>query len=298
MAQSRNNRPGNGSSRARGVSPQAQSARERLAAERAAAEASARTRRTIGIAAAVAAVLLGIIGVMFLVNQNKPAATPTASTSGNYLATLTSVPAANLDAVGAGSTTQVNATAVPNGKVATKDGKPRYLYVGTEFCPYCAMERWPLTIALSRFGTFTGLETDVTPANEGSVPTVTYKNAKYSSQYLTFDGYETADAEGKPLQTLPADDTAIMKQYDPKSSVPFSYWGTQFQVGASYAGNFLSQADPNAVAAKLADTNSAEAKAILGAANLKTAQICKITNNQPANVCSAAGVQAAAKVLG
>ncbi|QLQ14649.1 MAG: DUF929 family protein [Micropruina sp.] len=28
------------------------------------------------------------------------------------------------------------------------------LYVGAEFCPFCAMARLPLTIALSRFGTF------------------------------------------------------------------------------------------------------------------------------------------------
>ena len=49
-------------------------------------------------------------------------------------------------------------------------GKPEILYIGAEYCPYCATERWPLAVALSRFGTFTGLRgihssaTDVYPS--------------------------------------------------------------------------------------------------------------------------------------
>ena len=35
--------------------------------------------------------------------------------------------------------------------------KPELLYIGAEYCPYCAASRWPLIIALSRFGTFKGL---------------------------------------------------------------------------------------------------------------------------------------------
>ena len=29
--------------------------------------------------------------------------------------------------------------------------------MGAEFCPFCAAERWPLIVALSRFGRFTTL---------------------------------------------------------------------------------------------------------------------------------------------
>ncbi len=39
------------------------------------------------------------------------------------------------------------------------DGKPEVLFVGAEFCPFCAAERWPLIVALSRFGRFTALTT-------------------------------------------------------------------------------------------------------------------------------------------
>ena len=39
----------------------------------------------------------------------------------------------------------------------TQDGKPLIVYVGSEYCPYCAATRWPLALALGRFGTFSGL---------------------------------------------------------------------------------------------------------------------------------------------
>ena len=68
---------------------------------------------------------------------------------------VSSVPAALQDSVGIGTATALP-TAV-NGKVISVDGKPEVLYVGAEYCPFCAAERWPLMIALSRFGTFSGV---------------------------------------------------------------------------------------------------------------------------------------------
>ena len=34
---------------------------------------------------------------------------------------------------------------------------PEVLYLGAEYCPYCAAQRWTTIIALSRFGTWSGL---------------------------------------------------------------------------------------------------------------------------------------------
>ena len=31
--------------------------------------------------------------------------------------------------------------------------------MGAEYCPYCAAQRWAMIVALSRFGTFSGLTT-------------------------------------------------------------------------------------------------------------------------------------------
>ena len=48
-------------------------------------------------------------------------------------------------------------------------GKPEVLYVGAEFCPFCGAERWPLIVALSRFGHFTTL-TNMQSAQALGVP--------------------------------------------------------------------------------------------------------------------------------
>ena len=37
------------------------------------------------------------------------------------------------------------------------DGKPAIVFVSEESCPFCAAERWPLTVALSHFGTWSQL---------------------------------------------------------------------------------------------------------------------------------------------
>jgi uncharacterized protein DUF929 len=68
------------------------------------------------------------------------------------------------------------------GAPLTSRGKPEILYVGAGYCPYCATERWPLAVALSRFGTFTGRRgihssaTDVYP----SQPTPAFAHSSYT----------------------------------------------------------------------------------------------------------------------
>ena len=60
------------------------------------------------------------------------------------------------------------------------------LFVGAEFCPYCAAQRWPLIIALSRFGTFSGLQT-TTSSSSIEYPntiTFTFRSATFTSQYI------------------------------------------------------------------------------------------------------------------
>ena len=49
-----------------------------------------------------------------------------------------------------------NAVAAPIQAISdtalTSNGKPEMLYIGAEFCPYCAASRWSMALALSRFG--------------------------------------------------------------------------------------------------------------------------------------------------
>jgi hypothetical protein len=70
--------------------------------------------------------------------------------------------------------------------------KPEIVYAGAEYCPFCAVTRWPLAIALLRFGSFTGLEQsgsslyDLFPGTR----TLSFATARYSSPYLAFDSSE------------------------------------------------------------------------------------------------------------
>lgn len=272
------------------------SARQRIAEQQRAEQVRRKRTRMIMVGVAVVVALAMIIGAMLLANaaRQREAA---GEGSDAYVSGLSQVSAPQLDAVGVGAARDA-ATPVEGGEPVMVDGKPRVLYVGTEYCPYCGMERWALTIALSRFGTFDGLEASRTPANESSIPTVSYEHATFASDLIVFDGFETADAEGRPLQTLSADDDATLRQFNPGGSVPWTYWGTSHQLGASYDGGFLADANPDEVLARLGDANSSEAQGILGAANVHTARICALTGNQPGEVCDAPGVRAAAEFVG
>ena len=66
------------------------------------------------------------------------------------------MPTSVITSVGAGST--LGLPKPINGKAIEVDGKPGVLYIGAEYCPFCATERWAMVNALGRFGTFSGLK--------------------------------------------------------------------------------------------------------------------------------------------
>ncbi len=275
------------------------SARARLAEERRKAEAQSRRNKMFGIAAGAVAVLLVAVGVIIAIGMNRPQG-GTGGGSG-YVAALQNVPAADLDAVGVGALPTTPAEPIAGGSVQMENGKPRLLYIGAEYCSFCGYTRWPLTIALERFGDFSGLKAGQAPSNAGMIPTVSYKDATYTSDHLVFKGYELKDAQGNDIQKLTPEDEAIARDHG-MQGYPWLYWGTHTS-GTPFLQPFLqSGAMPgktgDSVAAKLADTSSPEAQAILGAANVTTAQICALTGDQPGDVCSAPGVVAAKAVLG
>jgi hypothetical protein len=141
--------------------------RTRLAAERAAQEqARARNRRLLLAGGAIVVVIAVVLGVVLSsgsgggggstgTTAGSTAPPPTGGATTTVVSQLTSVPAATLDQVGAGQTVS-NPTTI-TGAELTSGGKPEVLYMGAEYCPYCAAERWALIVALSRFGTFSGL---------------------------------------------------------------------------------------------------------------------------------------------
>ena len=115
-----------------------------------------------------------------------------ATLSAAVLADVTSVPAGDVATqVGAaGVTTAPSSIKAP---ALTADGKPEVLYIGAEYCPFCAAERWPVVVALSRFGTWSGLGATTSSAEDvfPNTPTLSFHGAKFTSDYADVPGYET-----------------------------------------------------------------------------------------------------------
>jgi len=205
-----------------------------------------------------------------------------------------SVPASTLAAVGTGSSATQYLKPV-TGPALTAGGKPEMLYIGAEWCPFCAAERWAMAVALSRFGTFSplkGIHSSATDAYPNTA-TLTFYNSTYTSKYLVFTPVENEDVNRNTLVTPTQAQKALWKKYSPPgNSYPFIDIGNRFIATVTYSPQVLQGLSWSQIAADLHKPSTAVAQGANGSANLFTAAICKITNNQPANVCTAAPVSA------
>lgn len=295
-------------------------------------KAAARGGRPAGLFTWIAVGLVVIIVVALIVIKvtSGGSTTPSKSTfqpvSSAVLTDLTKIPESVFNTVGV--TSPVTSVTPPQaisgqpelyGTNASGQKVPEVLYMGAEYCPFCAAQRWATIIALSRFGTWSGLGNmasysgDVYP----NTPTFTFIKAKYSSKYIDFKSVElysdVIDPKTKyyyKLQTPTSQEQAEMAKYDTSKyikgltssedgSIPFITFANKFLVaGASYNPQTLAGSSRNAIAGALDNPTSPITQAIIASANYQTAAICSITNQQPANVCTSAGVKAAAKAMG
>jgi Domain of unknown function (DUF929) len=236
----------------------------------------------------------------------KATADPGTTALSSQVVAALSVPAATLDAVGSPDSV-VLPTKVGNGTVLKgADDKPLITYVGAEYCPFCAAERWALAVALSRFGTFENLSgthssgTDEYPNTQ----TLSFYGSSYSSPYVDFEAVEEATNQQvgssyAPLQTPTAAQSARMAKYDTQGSIPFLDIANRYVItGSSFSPQVLQGLSRSQIAADLSNPNSAVAQAIDGAANDITAAISSVTGNQPASVGSSATIAAIAQKLG
>ena len=286
------------------------SRRERIAAQRAAERRAEQRRRILIASGAIIAVVAIVVAFIVVKTNSKPPASssasngPTGAALASVVSDLTSVPTSTTDKIGDGGG-QVNAKpkAVTGGTPLTANGKPEMLYMGAEYCPYCAAERWAMIVALSRFGTFTGLATVHSAVANGAgtaepdpnTPTWTFAHSSYSSPYLAFTPVELQTNIPDPstgtytlLQKPTSAQQALVNKYDGSGgSIPFIDFGNHYVItGVSYDPGVLAGLSWSTVAADLSNPNSAVAKAVDGTANYITAAICKMTGNQPASACT------------
>ena len=281
---------------------QAPDRRARVAAQREAAR-RADQRKRIYLAGGSIVAVIAIVVAFVLVKQNSNGSPSASASNGPTGAALTAVvndvtgvPASTLDAIGDGGGAVTGKPTSITGPALTSGGKPEMLYIGAEYCPYCAGTRWAMIVALSRFGTFSGLRTihsstTDTPAN---IPTWTFYQSRYTSNYLAFTPVETTtnvrQGNSYPtLQTPTAQQQQLWQAYDPNGSIPFISFGNKYLLASvPYDVTVLQGKTWAQIASALKDPSSPIAKAIGGSANYMTAAICKLTGNQPARACTPA----------
>jgi hypothetical protein len=294
--------------------------RARIAAQRE-AERRAAQRKRIYLAGGAIAVVAIVVIALVLVRLNGGGSTAAASNgpTGAALASVTKqvtdVPTSVTDEVAGGGVETGMFVSAPtsaaissassqlgsyfatvNGTALTSAGKPEVLFMGGEYCPFCAAQRWAMINSLARFGTFTGLKTTHSSSTDTdpNTPSFSFYGSKFTSDYITFTPVEeyTNVPSGTgytTLQTPTAAQAAIGQQYDPSGSIPF------FSIANKYVqvGN-LSPLTPTLLAGKtwaqvasaMNDPTSSIGKAIIGNANYMTAAICKVTDNKPATACT------------
>jgi thiol-disulfide isomerase/thioredoxin len=295
--------------------------RARIAAQRAAERRRQQRNRIYIAGGSIFAVIIVVIVVVLVgVNHNNNTASaavsngPTGAALTPVVSDVTSVPAATLDKVGSGGSAVNNGSSpiitLKGGTPLTSGGKPEVVYMGAEYCPYCAAERWGMIVALSRFGTFSGLATVHSASVNGAgsaepdpnTPTWTFVHSTYTSKYLTFTPVEMetnipdkSNGGYTTLQTPTSAENALLSKWDAppyvpqgyNGSIPFVDFGNKYMIsGASYNGQVLDGKSWATIAAALKNPSSPIAQAVDGTANYITAAICKMTNNQPATACT------------
>jgi Domain of unknown function (DUF929) len=279
--------------------------RQKIAARRAADRKSAARKRLVLAGGGVAAVIALVVTLIAVKLSQSPAGQEGgagAETTAQVQRQVTSIPVNTFDAVGTGKATGLKT--VGGQPALTSDGKPQVLYMGGEYCPFCAAERWALAAAVSRFGTLTGVSLiHSSPSDDyANTATLSFAKASYTSRYLSFtpvEWYGQAIDTHTPfqhayLQQPTAQQRALFNRYA-NAALPFVDIGNRyFLPQVQYVPSVLAGMSWAQISAAMRDPSSAAGKAIDGAANVITAAICAVTHGQPGGVCRSAGVRAAA----
>ena len=294
MANNRSRRPAGRPTARKG--PARSRARERIAAERAARKRAEKRRRLLAAIGAVA-VVLSVVATLVTVKLTSTPVHQAASESAApavVMRQVTTVPTALLSRVNPGQVATPLQEVRTSGPPLTIKGKLAIVFVSEESCPFCAAERWPLTVALSHFGTWSRLgitkssATDVYP----DTATFSFRAARYRSAELTLRTTELTDNAGHPLQAQTPLDAKLVATYDvppyvnsvyQSGAVPFLDIGNQYILaGAQYDPQLLAGLSAAQIAGQLSNPSSPVAEAVDGAARVIVAAIDQALHAQAA----------------
>ncbi len=278
------------------------------------AEVRARQRRA-GRIPWVAIVVVVVLGAAWAIAARSGSGTAAVRSPvpAPLLAKVTSIPASVSAEVGAGTSTRLPDRI--DGAALTTDGMPRVIYIGAEYCPYCAAERWAVVVALSRFGTFSGLSLTHSSGYDTfpNTNTFSFYRSAYSSRYLVFEPVElntnqlASDGSYKKLETPTPEQQQLLATFDAPpyvsatsaGAIPFVDFGGKFLIsGATYDAAVLQGKSADEIAGALSDPTAAIAQGVVGAANTMTAAMCTLTHDQPTSACANATIRQLEKRLG
>jgi hypothetical protein len=175
-------------------------------------------------------------------------------------------------------------------------GKPDLLYIGAEFCPICATERWPMYVALSNFGTFSPQPGRIHSAvRDGDIATLTYYKTKFSSPFFTFTPVEitTNQPDGNyyvTLQTPTAAQEKLLNANNPNAIPWLDFGGKAELTSAQYDPTQLEGVSFDSIASDIGNNSTAVGADVDASAKVLIQTICStLTANKPAAVCNAVG---------
>ncbi len=277
-------------------------------------------RRYLALGLIVVAIFL--LGALVIVRDHySPTSSPTTETfspaSSSLITTLATVPPSVYDAVGVSSPanpiTPLRSTSGSGNApmwMATVNGgppEPVVFFYGAEFAPYAGAERWPLVLALSRFGTFHQLGLMQTSATTAfaNVSTFTFYDAVYSSPHVILEPverYSSLNPTGATYLSLQLPDArqraAISGYASSATTFPLLDVANRWVLNtSSFTPGALLGLTQDQIAGDLSSPLSPLTQAVISAANEITAAIWAVDGQKPGSVCDSRGVVAADQLL-
>ncbi len=251
-------------------------------------------RRRVSVAA-LAVVVASSFAFARLSTSSSPPSPPTATTQlAAYFRAAGAVSNATLAAVGLPSGVAVPTTVAASR--APSASRAVVSYVGAEYCPYCALQRWVLLVALSKFGTFTHLSRRVLSSSSDLYPHLaswSFVGANYSSRYFTLSATETyssaRDGSGGsgPLARMSLAEARAFDSYDPSHEFPFVDVANHYvTLGASASPAVLEGLSLAQIGGYLNQPSSLVARAVDGSANYLVAALCAATRGAAPRICA------------
>jgi hypothetical protein len=273
-------------------------------------------RRYVALALIILAIAL--LGTLVLVRDNAaPGSSSTVETFNAASASLISMldlPSSVYETVGVASpanpVTPPQATGSKQLWQATAGGGrplPVVYFYGAEFAPYAAAQRWPLILALSRFGTFSrlGLMQTSTTTAFPNLSTFTFWDVGYTSKWVVLQSverYSSLNPTGASYLTLQVPDArqaSAVSEYAPNSDTfALADVANKYVLsGSGFSPAVLDGLSQDQIAGDLATPAAPLTQAVVTAANEITATICAVDRQKPGAVCQSRGVVEADELL-